>query len=514
MTESSQTNTGWRWTWTRASIALILAITTARIIALATAGLPLYADEAQYWVWSREFDWGYFSKPPMIAWLISLSTSVFGDTDFAIRLPAPLLHGATASLLALSARHIWNDRAGFYAALAYSTMPAIWLSGGIMSTDALLLCAWSGGLLALLHLREGKGWKSAAALGLAIGLGFLSKYAMIYFVVGLGLAVLVDAPARQALLSTRGALAAGIAAACIAPNILWNADHDFATVTHTAANANWGGDLFHPGEMAEFITAQFGVFGPVFFAILLVTAYVTIRQWAKAPAIDRLLILFVLPPILVVSAQAFISRAHANWAAAAYAAGTLLILAFLLRGPSWRRHALHGSVAFHVTMGLVMGALVTSPSLVETVGLSNATKRIRAWPETASLITEAGLANNYSAIVFDDRNVFHQMQRYATGLDRPLRMWIRFSGPSNHAEQVWPLEEGHEDWVLIISHRPMEVGRMREDFEEFEPVGTLSIPLDGLKTREFTLWRARGYQRITRDEAYEIRWREILELGD
>ena len=32
--------------------------------------LPLSADEAYYWLWSKHLAAGYFDHPPMIAWLI------------------------------------------------------------------------------------------------------------------------------------------------------------------------------------------------------------------------------------------------------------------------------------------------------------------------------------------------------------------------------------------------------------------------------------------------------------
>lgn len=494
--------------WPRATLVLVLALTVGRIIVLMISGLELYQDETQYWIWSRTFDWGYFSKPPMIAWLIALSTGVFGDSEWAVRLPAPLLHAGTALFLAAGARHLWDERAGFFTAAAYITLPSVWVSSGVMSTDALLLCAWSGGLLAFLRLRDDGGWATALGMGAAIGLGFMSKYAMIYFVLALGLSVIIDARARSALVSLRGAAAAAVAAALVAPNIIWNAANDFATVSHTAANANWGGSLFHPEEMFQFLGDQLAVFGPVFFPVLLIVAGLAARQWKQRSSEERLLLLFALPPILIVSAQAFISRAHANWAAAAYIAATLLVVSFLLRGEAWRRYLLIGSIALHSTFGVFMGIAVSHPAIVEAVGLTNATKRIRAWDETADAITAAGMERAYSVVVFDDRNIFHQMQRYAPDLDRPLAMWLRFSGPVNHAENVWPLEDGHADWVLIVSHKPLEVVRMRADFATFESAGAISIPLDGEKTREFTLWRARGYERVTRDEAYEIQARE------
>tara|TARA_R110000868_G_scaffold2384_7_gene17748 strand:- start:26495 stop:28048 length:1554 start_codon:yes stop_codon:yes gene_type:complete len=492
--------------WERGALALILALGVARIIALALNPIELYADESQYWVWSRHLDWGYFSKPPVIAWLIHLTTTVFGDSDFAVRLSAPVLHTVTASFLYLSASRLWDPRTGFWTALVYLTLPSIWISGTLITTDVPMMCAWAGGLYALLRLRDGAGWASVAGLGFAIGIGFLSKYAMLYFGVGLGLAMLVDAPARRALLNLRGAVALAIGLAMLAPNIAWNAAHEFATVSHTVANANWGGDLFHPLELLDFLYGQWGMFGPFLFCLLVLVLGGIVRHWREQTATTRLLSLFILPPLVTVSIEAFISRAHANWAAGTYVAATLLIVAFLLRGPSWRRLYMYGSVGFHTALGLFMTILIVNPPLVETFGLENATKRIRNWEETVDAIVEAGMADDYGAVVFDDRNIFHQTQRYGSTLDRPIEMWLRYSGAVNHAEQEWPLVDGYDEPVLIVSFRPLEVARMREDFDSFEPAGTLSIPLDGDKTRDFTLWRAQHYHRVTRDAAYEERW--------
>lgn len=509
MVELKQKYTPWAWSWQRAAGALILGVALVRILALALNPIELYADESQYWVWSLHPDWGYFSKPPMIAWLIGLTTTLFGDSDFAVRLASPILHSITAAFLFLSARKLWDARTGFWAVLIYLTIPSMFISGAVISTDVPAMCAWSAGLYALLRLRDGGSWISAAGLGLAIGLGFLSKYVLIYFVLGLGIALVIDAPTRHALLNLRGALALLIGAALLTPNILWNAANDFATVTHTAANANWGGDLFHPGELLEFLTGQLGIFGPALFIVLLAILGGIIWRFRDTPPDMRLLAAFILPPLLTVSVEAFISRAHANWAGAAYIAATLLVASFLLRGPAWRRGVLYGSVAFHTALGLFMSIVVVSPSLTEAVHLENATKRIRAWQETADAISEAGMAGDYSAVVFDDRNIFHQMQRYGSDANPPLAMWLRYSGPVNHAEQEWPLGDGHAAPILIVSHRPLEVAKMREDFDLFESAGSLTIPLDGDKTREFTLWRAQGYHRVERDAAYEVHWQEI-----
>ena len=57
----------------RHALALILTVAALRLIFLLSSDLDLIGDESYYWDWSRQPDWCYFSKPPMVAWLIHLS---------------------------------------------------------------------------------------------------------------------------------------------------------------------------------------------------------------------------------------------------------------------------------------------------------------------------------------------------------------------------------------------------------------------------------------------------------
>lgn len=309
----------------------------------------LYADETQYWVWSRDLDWGYFSKPPLIARIIAATTAVFGDSDWAVRLAAPLLHTATALLLALSADRLFGRTAAARTFIVWLTLPSVWLSAAVISTDAVLLTCWALALYGFVRLREGAGWSAVIMLGAGMGLGMLAKYAMSYFAAGLILAALLDPVSRRALLQTRLLAAAALAGLIVLPNLIWNWRNDFATVSHTAANANWGGDMFNPGEAASFVIDQLGVFGPAFFVTLVAGVVALARRWRSGQADMRLVVLacFCVPALLVVTGQAFLSRAHANWAASAYAAACVLVVFVLLRGPRWRRWVLAGSVALH-----------------------------------------------------------------------------------------------------------------------------------------------------------------------
>ena len=71
---------------------ILITITILRIFSLHVSPIELSVDEAQYWHWSRNIDFGYFTKPPMIAWLIGFSTFIFGNEEWAVRLFSPITH--------------------------------------------------------------------------------------------------------------------------------------------------------------------------------------------------------------------------------------------------------------------------------------------------------------------------------------------------------------------------------------------------------------------------------------
>src|SRR5579859_4726264 len=107
-------------TWMVWSISISLFIAITRVLALRNSPLNLLPDEAQYWSWSRHLAFGYFSKPPVIAWLISATTAVVGNDEWGVRLAAPLLHAATGVVVAYIGRAVFNERVGFFSALIYA----------------------------------------------------------------------------------------------------------------------------------------------------------------------------------------------------------------------------------------------------------------------------------------------------------------------------------------------------------------------------------------------------------
>lgn len=108
---------------------------------------PLFPDEAQYWVWSGQLDIGYYSKPPGIAWLIALVSSVFGDYEWAIRLPSVIMSSLGAWYLAAAMRFLGAAQTNArYSAWLFLFSPIVLYGSFAATTDAGLLLGWCAAL--------------------------------------------------------------------------------------------------------------------------------------------------------------------------------------------------------------------------------------------------------------------------------------------------------------------------------------------------------------------------------
>lgn len=493
---------------------LVALVTALRVGALLATPIDLHGDEAQYWMWSRALDWGYFSKPPLIAWTIAATTGLFGNDEWAVRLAAPLAHaGAAVALFALG-RRMATTEAGVWAGLAWLLMPGVWLSSALISTDALLLPAWAAALFATWRFVETQSWRWAVAMGAAIGVGLLAKYAMSYFAIGLALAALWSVDVRRALL-TRPALAAlATALAIVAPNLLWNAGNDFATLEHTAANAAWSGPIGDPVAALNFLVDQLGVAGPILFPLALFCAWRAVRDAGGWFAVDprfKFLIAFAAPPLIIILVQAFISRAHGNWAATAYPAAVTLVAVWAFgRGPASARTraAAFGIAGLHAVFGVLFLAAMVSAPFADAIGLGNGLKRAREWELTAQIVRERAAAGTpdgpYTAVLVDNRLVFNDLSYYFRddAPAAPLRMWVLLDKPANQAERTAPMRKEEGARVLIVGATPPYEPWIAADFREVGPIERVEIPLGGDRVRALTFRVGSGFAPATRDAAY------------
>ena len=499
----------WRWVWLGVG-----AVTAARLAALFLTPLELYPDEAQYWAWSRHLAWGYFSKPPMIAWLIAATTAIGGNGEAWVRLSAPLLHGGAALAVAAAAARLYDRRTAAWAAAVYTLMPGVQLSSGVIATDAPLLCALAVALWAYAALWTRPSLGAAAGLGAALGLACLSKYAGLYLVGGLALHAVVDARARAVWSPGRLTAAAGLGLLLIAPNLAWNAAHHFQTVAHTAADADWrdpaeassrGGGLLDPRGPLGFVAGQFIVFGPIPFAALAAGVAMALARRRRLAGAEGLLLALAAPPLAIVLVEAVLARANANWAAAAYPPAAVLAAAWLGAGSRARRWRA-GGLALQAALAVAFLVAAVDPGLADAAGLGATFKRARGWRETTARIDAYVRAlqarGPVTALAVDDRFLFNALTYYGRdGIGAApapaLRMWVHEARALNQAEAERPLTPAQGGRVAFASG-PWTRQAMW-DFTRVADVATAAVPLDRRHVRRLTLFAGWGFAPRPRD---------------
>jgi 4-amino-4-deoxy-L-arabinose transferase-like glycosyltransferase len=487
-------------TWLTLGLGALLVI---RIAALWLNRTDLFFDEAQYWAWAQAPAFGYYSKPPLIAWIIALFTGMCGQSEFCIRLPSPFLHTATALAIYTLGTRLYDQRTGVLAGLAFALIPGVTVSAGIISTDVPLLLCWAMALVAFAALFDTKAWWPALLLGAAFGLGLNAKYAMAWFILCAGIYLIATRERRSVLRDKRLWIGLAIGVALILPNMAWNQAHSFATFAHTADNAKWEGGLFHPAKALEFFGSQFGVFGPLYFAGLLVITY---RGWkSRLPEADRLLLAFCLPLVVIITGQAFLSRAHPNWAAVAYVSGVTLVVATLVRELSWSwlkaSYAIHAALLAALIVGTSTAGILKLPlkpdPFARTMGwrdLADATK--------AELAKARASGRPYTAVVTDDRSVTAELLYYMRSDPTPVLAWRGGPRPLDHFELTRPFTPASGEPILLVSLKAggasllakNSIREVTDHFASTEVISERQLPAGLSETRRVTFLGLSGYK--------------------
>ena len=236
---------GWKPTLT-----LVFAVAAARLAYLFwLCPYALIEDEAHYWEWARHLDWSYYSKGPGIAWSIAASTALAGDTEFGVRLFAPVF-GALAAIgvAGLAGDAFGSARARFFAAALVLLSPVFQFASLLITIDGPMLACWALGAWAGWRALNGGRAGAWAGLGAALAVGFLFKYTTILLIPGLALYALF---ARTRVKPARVLLTLTITLLGLVPIIVWNAQHGWATMHHLLGHLGLAAGDLPPAELAE-----------------------------------------------------------------------------------------------------------------------------------------------------------------------------------------------------------------------------------------------------------------------
>jgi 4-amino-4-deoxy-L-arabinose transferase-like glycosyltransferase len=335
-----------------AVVALVAVLTIIRLWVAGTIGLS--ADETYYWIWSKSLAFGYLDHPPLVAVLIRASTAVFGDTPFGIRWLSVLL-GAAASLgawrfvLQLSG----DRRAALAAAGLIQATLFIGVGTMLVTPDTPLVLFWMLALLALgqvLVTGRGAWW---LAVGLAVGLAFISKYTTVFL--GLGILIwLVLVPELRRWFVSPWPYAGGVVCLLvIAPVVTWNLLHGGASLTKQFGRAV--PHAFDPRFVPEFIAGQAALLTPLIGILVLVGLVVaTQRTWMRRDAAAGLVVATTLPLVVYLVWYGLFDRVQGNWTACLLPA----TMAAAVMGATPRQGALGALVRVSMRYAVVTGVAI------------------------------------------------------------------------------------------------------------------------------------------------------------
>ena len=470
-------------------LLILLALTAVRLIGLVYSDVDLFFDESQYWAWSRELAFGYFSKPPLLAWVIAGAEAICGSGEACIRAPAPILYLGTCLVSYAIAKALYDEATAFWAAILLATSAGVAFSSRIISTDVPLLFFWAVALLSYVRLLQGGDWRWGVLLGVSFGLGMLAKYAMIYFVLGIVAAALIDRDARALLRSPSLWLAAAIGGALVLPNAIWNAQNGFVTLTHVGHNIQGSGAAFSPLHGLEFLASQFAVFGPVAFGVLLIVL-VRVRKPDIGRA-DRLMLCFAIPTLALVTATAFITRANANWAAPAFISANVLVAAVLVRHAAWRWIAV--SVAFGVAAQVLLFVGDANARRMSVPGLAkpDVYARTMGWRSLGEEVGKLARANGIGTIAAEQRDTVASLIYYQRDSGRPVLSWPTSAVPNHHFDLTRRLTAQAPGPVLFVTPCG-STERLARQYRNVEPLGRFDARSGPASSRAYFAYKLSG----------------------
>ena len=304
---------------------VILAFSLLRL--LLALILPLTPQEAYYWSWSRELALSYFDHPPLASYSIWLTTLIFGQTIFGIKLAAVLWFLALNIIwVRLIQEMFQNEVQSFWTLLALNATIVFELYGFVITPDTPLLVFWSATIYAVWKLVQTGRARYWYLAGLMLGLTWLGKYSGIMLVPSILLFLLVSKKQRKWLLTPHPYLASLVAVAVFSPVLIWNAQHDWISFAFQGARRTAGMHHWQLRFLGELLGSQLFILTPYVFGLVMV-ALVRYGRRIFSGLEDKLLLLLSsgLITTLFFVAVSLRSLVKMNWLAPAY--WSLIILA-------------------------------------------------------------------------------------------------------------------------------------------------------------------------------------------
>jgi 4-amino-4-deoxy-L-arabinose transferase-like glycosyltransferase len=480
--------------------AILLFIAAVSVLRFIYSGwFELSLDEPYYWLWSKHLDLSYYDHPPMVSYLIAVST-IFGDTERFVRLPAILCAGgATWFAYALASGMMNDKRAGLLAALLVTVTPIFSVGAFVTTPDSPLLLFWSAALYFAFKLVETQQARHFYAVGFFFGLAMLSKYTAALFAPAFLLFLIVSPENRVWLFRREPYLAFALGLIVFAPVIVWNYNHDWVSFGFQLKHGFAPGDRKPLMDFLEFWGGQVGFYGVFMFFFLVATSFGLGWLGVKEKRDDFLLLSMMSAPLfLFFLANSMQARMEGNWAAPAYVAaivGAPLFVAriadrYCMKSGELARTGFYAAMIFSTALTVYAHIQIVDP-ILPMPQKREVSRRVYGWKtlahETGERLKSLG---NDAFIVTERYQVASLMRFYAPG--SPEAFMTRGEKRFGYLRSVSHL--AGKNAVYMEETERVDVKTVAKHFERVEPAGILRIERHGELVREFSFFKCYNYR--------------------
>ncbi len=397
--------------------------------------ISLNPDEAQYWTWSQNLDYGFYSKPPGIAWQIWMGCKLFGQNEMGVRFFSVVFSMLTSFAIYLLAYCLGGTgRLAFWSALILGLSPIGLMGTFAATTDVGFILFWTLALCPLVWALHKKRPPNFYIVGAFILMGSLFKWPIYIIWPMILLTCLVYRPFYHRSIW----IGISISLIGLAPSIIWNASHEWATFRHVFTQS---AGRTSKSNFWDFFGAQFGVLSPIYFILLLLSLLETLKQrWnlQRALLFCSFCTSFILGIFLFL---AMFKKIQANWALYAYPSATVLIAWYALdvlgRGHRW----LHRGAALSLMM---VTTCISIPFLQKRDFFSEKTLPYRINPFRHSM-GWAALQKELKTIPYDPEENFYFSDSYQLasllsfyGPEHKRQYFLNLSNKRKNQFSFWP----------------------------------------------------------------------------
>lgn len=488
-------------------IAALAALAVLRLLYILYTPFALSPDEAHYWEWARRLGLSYYSKGPLVAYVIAFFTALLGDTAFAVRTGAVIFSALASYMLYLFGRDVFkSEQVGFYGALLINATPLFSAGSILMTTDMPFIFFWAVALYSINRAISEEGGPWWYLTGLAIGLGFLAKYTMVLLYPCILLFLLFVKGERRWLKRPGPYAAALISLVLASPVIIWNHMNGYVTIRHTMGQAHVGSSAYSAYSALEFLGSQLALITP----ILMIAVVYAVWQCAKSGTAKKesglLLVAFASAPLfLFFLIKSLHGKVQGNWAAASYTAAMPAIVwaymnAYNRRGAP--RRLLKTLAYAGVLMSVVVTLAVHFPWTLAPPGAMGKPpfSKVTGWSELGERVSVVAseLEEEGDTFIMSDRyQIASELAFYVKG--NPVTYNVNTGSRRMNQYDLWPGFERHtgSNAVYVSSADSSLDGVVAKAFDTCDK--ELFVVYAGtLPMKEFSIFRCRGFKGMER----------------